>query len=177
MDDVIGAAALGDLLNLNASNIRRWTREGVLVRAEAKGTYRLYDSVKAYTRHLQKMAGGRAGFDPSIDLIGASAALKHEQAELAKTRRLILSGTVIEVTRILPVWQRFARTIRQALLAVPSRCRSRAPHWSAFDAGIVDEEIRSVLTQIGTHPPVMDDGDIDAPDETVFKPRRAVKVS
>jgi terminase small subunit / prophage DNA-packing protein len=147
-------------LNLNASNVSRWAREGVLVRAEGKNNFRLRESVQRYVKHLQEMAAGRAGHDPDVDLIGASAHLKREQAELAKTRRLILSGSLIEVQRILPVWQRTARAIRQACLAIPSRCRARLPHWSSYDAGIVEEEVRLALTDLGTNPPPFDDADL-----------------
>jgi phage terminase Nu1 subunit (DNA packaging protein) len=160
MDEFVSGAVLGDLLNLNASNVSRWAREGVLVRGDGRNNFKLRESVKAYTKHLQEMAAGRAGHDPDVDLIGASANLKHEQAELAKTRRLILSGGLIEVGHILPVWQRTARAIRQACLAIPSRCRARLPHWSAFDAQVVEEEIRQALTQLGTNPPPFEDADV-----------------
>jgi terminase small subunit / prophage DNA-packing protein len=171
--DLVSGAVLGDLLNVDTRAIQRWCRAGVIIRA-GKNNYRLRDSVRGYTKHLQEMAGGRLGHDPAVDLIGASAKLKTEQAELAKTRRLILSGSVIEVTRILPAWQRAARAIRQACLSIPSRCRWRLPHWSSYDQNTVDEEIRSVLTQLGENPPVMDDADIDAP-ESDFKPRYRMK--
>jgi phage terminase Nu1 subunit (DNA packaging protein) len=164
--DLVSSAVLGDLLNLDARAIQRWCRTGVIVRA-GKNSYKLRDSIRGYTKHLQEMAAGRAGVDPDVDLIGASATLKTEQAALARTRRLILEGGLIEVQRILPAWQRTARSIRQACLAIPSRCRSRLPHWSAHDQSVVEEEVRQFLRELVQNPPPFDDVDLDSGDSNV----------
>jgi hypothetical protein len=59
----------------------------------------------------------------------------------------IAAGKLVEVETILPTWKRAMREIRQTLLAVPGRCRARAPHWSNFDQTIVDDELRGVKRQ------------------------------
>jgi phage terminase Nu1 subunit (DNA packaging protein) len=158
--EIVTAAQLSDLLHLNADGIRRWARQGVLVKTKDGTGFKLRESVRSYCAHLQEMAAGRIGHDLDVDLIGASANLKREQAELAKTRRLILSGALIPIENVLPVWQRTARAIRQACLAIPSRCRARLPHWSSHDQMVVESEIREALTQLGTNPPPLDDADL-----------------
>jgi phage terminase Nu1 subunit (DNA packaging protein) len=158
--NICSAGALADLFGLNIRTVQALSAKGVLVKI-AHGRYDERASIKSYVAHLREQAAGRMGTDPTgPDIVSASATLKTEQAALARTRRMILEGSLIDVSRILPAWQRTARAIRQACLAIPSRCRSRLPHWSAFDAGIVEEEIREVLTQLGTNPPPFDDADV-----------------
>jgi terminase small subunit / prophage DNA-packing protein len=157
MDEVVTGTVLADLLNIGSKAMQRWARQGVLIKTADGTGFKLRESTRAYCKHLQEMAAGRAGHDPDVDLIGASANLKREQAELAKVRRMLLAGSLIEISRILPTWQRVSRSIRQAMLAIPSRCRSKLPHWSTHDQTIVENEIRDALTTLGTSPPPIDD--------------------
>jgi phage terminase Nu1 subunit (DNA packaging protein) len=47
-------------------------------------------------------------------------------------------------------WSGVLRTVRAGMFAVPSRAAQRLPHLSAHDLGVIDSEVRGVLTEVET---------------------------
>ena len=59
-----------------------------------------------------------------------------------------LRGELVEAAAVKAEWS-VRRTIRAAMLAVPSRIAARLPHLAAHDVAEIDAEIRPVLTDLG----------------------------
>jgi phage terminase Nu1 subunit (DNA packaging protein) len=143
MEEFMSAKELGDLLGLGLPVIRKYKRQGVITKAK-HGQYNVRESVRSYCGYLREQSTGRLGRNKNIDLASSAARLKDTQRQQIEMRMAIAARKLVEVETILPTWKRAMREIRQTLLAVPGRCRARAPHWSNFDQTIVDDELPGV---------------------------------
>lgn len=88
--------------------------------------------------------------------------LEHARRRLARAnadRRELevqkIRGELLAADAVAAEWSAILRSVRAGVLAVVSRVRSRLPHLSVHDAGVIDREIRDALTALGTG----DDGD------------------
>ena len=97
--DLVSGTVLGDLLNLDSRAIQRWCRAGAIVRA-GKDSYKLRDSVRCYTKHLQEMAAGRVGTDPD-----AAPAPKPQSAPLIAAHVVPTPAAPAGVTAATPIAQ------------------------------------------------------------------------
>ncbi len=76
-----------------------------------------------------------------------------KQLALASMRELDLAkrrGEVLDADAVASEWAGILRTVRAAMLAVPSRVRAALPHLTASDVGVIDAELRAALTALGT---------------------------
>jgi phage terminase Nu1 subunit (DNA packaging protein) len=72
------------------------------------------------------------------------------QADLAEIKAAKLRGELIEAAVVEAEWSGVLRTVRAAMLAVPSRVAQRLPHPSKHDVAEIDNEVRAVLIEVGT---------------------------
>ena len=71
------------------------------------------------------------------------------QADLAVIKARKLSGELVEAAEVEREWAGVLRTVRSAVLAIPSRCAARLPHLTAADVCEIDAEVRAVLIEVG----------------------------
>ncbi len=146
------AGELAKLFGIQPRAIQALAAKGAVARA-THGRYRRDDSIRTYCTHLRESAAGRLAREGGDDVLSASAGLKIEQTMLARARRRVLEGAVIDVERLQPLWTRHARVVRASVLAIPSRARAALPHLSAFDAAKIEEITRDALTDLAQKAP------------------------
>ncbi len=78
------------------------------------------------------------------------ARLAAAQAEIAELKAAQLRGELRDAGAVRAEWSDILRTVRAGRLAVPPRFAARLPHLTAFDISEIDQEVRAVLTEIGT---------------------------
>src|SRR5258705_11395366 len=82
-------------------------------------------------------------------LHGARTRKEHALATLRELEVRRRQGELVEAVAVEREWAGIVRQVRAAMLAVPSRVRSRLPHLTAHDAGVLDEEVRAALAALG----------------------------
>ncbi len=132
-------------LNLATSQVRTKTVDGVLVKA-GRARWDVRRSTAAYIARLQEHAA-RAGRPPDggDDLRAEKLRLTRAQADKEETRVKRESGDLVEVAAVSREWSNLMRDVRNALLAVPSRCGAALPHLTATDIATLDREIKKAL--------------------------------
>jgi phage terminase Nu1 subunit (DNA packaging protein) len=70
------------------------------------------------------------------------ARLAAAQADLAELKAKKLSGELVEAAAVEAEWSAILRSVRAAMLAVPSRVAQRLPHLTAHDVAEIDREVR-----------------------------------
>jgi phage terminase Nu1 subunit (DNA packaging protein) len=143
---------IADLFGLSISMVRTKAREGVFVRSR-RGRYDVAACIRAYVPRLREMAS-RAG--PGSKSTGATADLNAEklrltraQADKEETRVARERGEFVPAADVTREWSNVLRDVRNALLAVPSRCGASLPHLTATDVATMEKEIRSSLEGLG----------------------------
>lgn len=138
-------AQISDFLGLASSRIRTLARDGVFVRS-GRGQFDVAASVKRYVARLQEGAA-RAGrpAEGGDDLKAEKLRLTRAQADKEETRVKRESGDLVESGEVTRQWAAILLDVRNALLAVPSRCGAVLPHLTATDTATLDREIRKVL--------------------------------
>lgn len=71
------------------------------------------------------------------------------QADLAELKAARMRGELVEAVAVEAEWSGILRTVRAAMLAVPSRVAARLPHLSKHDVAEIDAEVRAALGEIG----------------------------
>ena len=56
---------------------------------------------------------------------------------------------LVDAEAVAREWAAIVRTARAAVLALPSRIRSRLPHLTAHDGQVLEEEVRAALAALG----------------------------
>lgn len=138
-------AALSQFLGLVTSQIRTKTRDGILTKT-GPGRWDVRASVKSYVAQLQVHAS-RAGRPPDggDDLKAEKLRLTRAQADKEETRVKREAGDLVEAAAVTRGWSNLLRDMRNALLAVPSRCGAALPHLTATDIATIDREIKKAL--------------------------------
>lgn len=142
-----GAVSLQTLANLfdcDVRTIQNLAKDGVVIKA-GRGEYVLAASIRNYVRHLRGVAAGRTGSDESIDAITEGAKLKREQRRNYELKNAILEGQAVRIEDIQPAWARVARTLRAAVLAIPSKTRYSLPHMTPEDQSVLEQICRDQL--------------------------------
>jgi phage terminase Nu1 subunit (DNA packaging protein) len=71
--------------------------------------------------------------------------LLKEQAEWTRLKNARLAGDLVDAKTAQDQWLSCMFRLRSALLAIPTRVQQLAPHLSAADIAVLDQEIRSAL--------------------------------
>ncbi|SEN57909.1 Phage DNA packaging protein, Nu1 subunit of terminase [Gemmobacter aquatilis] len=143
--DERGMAAL---MRLSLSQVRTKAREGLFVRS-GRGRYDVAESLGRYIEHLRSVAS-RSGGRPSAvgdadDLRAEKLRLTRAQADKEETRVARERGELVPADAVTREWASLLRDLRNALLAVPSRCGATLGHLTATDIATIDHEIRTAL--------------------------------
>ena len=77
------------------------------------------------------------------------ARLLAAQAATAELKLAHQRGALLDAAAVEAEWSAMLRSVRAAMLAVPSRVASRLPHLTAHDISELDLEIREALTSLG----------------------------
>ena len=111
MSDEIASAELQRLLGINKSALSEFAQDGIVVRGEKRGTYKLEASVSGYCQHLREQAAGRGGED------GASvrARLGAAQADLAAEKVKAMRGETLPTAEVGGVPVKLASELRATL--------------------------------------------------------------
>jgi len=70
------------------------------------------------------------------------------QADLVALRVARQRGELLNVGEVERKWSGILTGVRSGVLAAPSRIGARLPHLSADDVGMIDAELRAVLTDV-----------------------------
>ncbi|WP_192931196.1 terminase small subunit [Gemmobacter serpentinus] len=143
--DERGMAAL---TRLSLPQVRTKAREGLFVRS-GRGRYDVAESIGRYIEQLRSVAsrsGGRpaAGGDTD-DLRAEKLRLTRAQADKEEARVARERGELVPADAVSREWAGILRDLRNALLAVPSRCGAGLPHLTSTDIATLDREIRTAL--------------------------------
>ncbi|RJL07157.1 DNA packaging protein [Paracoccus aestuarii] len=138
-------AEIAAFLNLATSQVRTKTIDGILVKA-GRARWDVRRSTAGYIARLQQHAS-RAGRPPDggDDLKAEKLRLTRAQADKEETRVRREAGELVEAAAVTREWSNLLRDVRNALLAVPSRCGAALPHLTATDIATLDREIRKAL--------------------------------
>lgn len=105
---------------------------------------RMYDAkatVQAYCSYLrrQRSAPGHVS-DERARLLAA-------QADGHELKNAATRGELVDARQVEAEWSNTLRSLRAAMIAVPSRVRQRLPGLSPAEVATIDAEIRSALTE------------------------------
>lgn len=135
------------LMRLSLSQVRTKAREGVFTRC-GRGRYDVAESVGRYIEHLRSVAS-RVGATPPggspDELKAEKLRLTRAQADKEETRVARERGELVPADAVSREWAGILRDLRNALLAVPSRCGAGLPHLTSTDIATLDREIRTAL--------------------------------
>ena len=134
---------LADWFGLSPVNVTLLARDGILPKA-ARGRYNAVDCIRAYCAHLRAGASGRmlpgAVSDERARLLAA-------QADGHELRNAATRGELVDARQVEAEWSNTLRSLRAAMIAVPSRVRQRLPGLSPAEVAAIDAEIRRALTE------------------------------
>ncbi|MTH35762.1 DNA packaging protein [Paracoccus limosus] len=144
-------AELSSFLGITASRTRTLARDGALVKS-GRGRFDVRASVLSYTARMREAAGRAgnpaAGADPDA-LKAEKLRLTRAQADKEEARVQRERGELVEAAAVTREWASILRDLRNALLAVPSRCGAGLPHLTATDVATIDNEILRALEGLG----------------------------
>lgn len=144
---VLSESEMAVLLGLTANRVRVITRDGRLVKV-APGRWDVRASLPLYLDRLRTLAARAgapaAGGDPDA-LKAEKLRLTRAQADKEETRVARERGELVSADAVSREWAGILRDLRNALLAVPSRCGAGLPHLTSTDIATIDREIRLAL--------------------------------
>jgi phage terminase Nu1 subunit (DNA packaging protein) len=71
------------------------------------------------------------------------------QADKVELGNAAARGRMLDAGQVESEWSAVLRTVCAGMLAVPSRCGARLPHFSPHDIAEIEIEVRAVLTELG----------------------------
>jgi phage terminase Nu1 subunit (DNA packaging protein) len=160
---------LASAFGVSDRSIREFADRGIIEKV-GRGKYKLLQSVRLYTAHLREVAAGRGGEAGVLDLTAERVRHAKEQADNLALKNAALRRDLVPVADVEREWITVARQIRSGVMAVPSRVRQSLPHLTAYDADVIDREIRDALTGLGEH-----DGDHEIALGGLVQPDAATK--
>lgn len=140
MDGEITSTSLQCLLGIGKSVLSDLVADGIVVRGEKRGTYKLEASVSRYCAHLRSMAAGRGGEAG----VSARERLGQAQAMLAETKAKQLAGELIEVAEVETFQRGKLKAFRNRILAIPHRVKDLTARQNAA----MTQELRAALDEL-----------------------------
>ena len=142
MDTLVSQSVLADLFGVTPPRINQLVNEGVI--AKDGRQYSLRECTRAYCAHLRAR-------HPGISSPGAvsdeRARLLAAQADGHELKNAATRGELIDARQVEAEWSNTLRSLRAAMIAVPSRVRQRLPGLSPAEVATIDAEIRAALTE------------------------------
>lgn len=145
---VMDESQMARLLGVTANRVRTLQRDGLLAKA-GPGRWDVRASLGLYLERLRTIAAragapAACGGDPDA-LRAEKLRLTRAQADKEETRVQRERGELVPADAVEREWSSLARDVRNALLAVPSRCGAGLPHLTATDVATIEREIRKAL--------------------------------
>jgi phage terminase Nu1 subunit (DNA packaging protein) len=139
---------LAQLIGVSPRTIRDLAERGVIKRDGRD--FPMPKSVQSYCEHLRRAAHGKRGDGAASATASEKTRLVKLQADAMEAKNRLASGRLLDSAEVLAGWSEILRRVRAAVLAAPSRCAARRPHWDVADVAALDDELRRVLTELGT---------------------------
>lgn len=137
---------MGRVLGITARQVRNLADRGVLPR-EGDDRYPVETVVQKYCSYLRAAAQARGG-DSAAAAADERARLSRARAQLAEAKNGVILGELVKADEVQSTWSGIVRTVRAAMLAVPSRVASRVPDLTPHHVREIDAEIRAALTEL-----------------------------
>ena len=139
---------LAVLLGIGASRVRTLARDTIFVRA-SRGRFDVRASLSRYLDHLRTVAAriGRPS-DDNDDLKAEKLRLVRAQATTAEQKARLAAGEMVAAADVQRDWSNILRDVRNAMLAVPSRCGAALPHFTGHDLTTITTEISTALESL-----------------------------
>jgi terminase small subunit / prophage DNA-packing protein len=143
----VTAARLEFYTGMSRQRLHRYIKQGVIER-NADGTFPHPAALHSLIEHLSETAAGRGGAGGVATLTAERARLAREQADAAAFKNARERNEFIPAADVERAWSAECSSIRNRLLAIPSALPMRLPHLTRVDLDIVDDEIRTALTEL-----------------------------
>lgn len=140
---LIDRARLAGAFGISDRRLMQLIADGTVARVKP-GTYDLLASVRNYCERLRKAPERQGG----SGVTEQRERLLKAQAEAQEAKNAIVMGDYVPAADVERVWSELLRKIRSGILAVPARVRQIVPTLTAHDAGLIDRELRDVLTAL-----------------------------
>jgi phage terminase Nu1 subunit (DNA packaging protein) len=147
-DDDVSGAELARLWGVSDRLIRDMAKAGIVVRV-GRGRYAREKSTQRYCEQLRKAATQRGNPASLEDLRAAKLRLATEQADKLAIANAARRNELLEAAEVEREWSDILRTVSAGMLTVPARVGARLPDLGRHAIGIIDEEIRARLTDLG----------------------------
>jgi terminase small subunit / prophage DNA-packing protein len=147
-DDEVSGAELARLWGVSDRTVREVTKAGIAVRV-GRGRYARDASTRRYCEHLRKAAAQRGDPTSLEDLRAAKLRLATEQADKLAIANARERGELLAASEVEREWSDILRMVSAGMLTVPARVGARLPDLGRHDIGVIDEEIRERLTELG----------------------------
>lgn len=143
---VMNAEQLASLLGVSHQTVRT-----AAVKL-SRGQFDVAATLRQYLDRLREHAAraGRPSASSDTEALRAEKLrLTRAQADKEEARVRREQGELVEAAAVTREWSNLLRDLRNALLAVPSRCGASLPHLTATDVATIDNEIRRALEALG----------------------------
>ena len=138
---ILRTAELATLLGVTPRRVNQLAKEGVAVKV-APGQF---DGPKSIANFVESKTVGEGAKAAALDLNAEKARLAKLQADGHEIKNQSLRGDLVEADAVAREWADILRRVRAAVMAVPSRVRSRNAALSATDIETMDRELRDAL--------------------------------
>lgn len=130
---------LAKLLGLPESRLRH------LVHSGQHGQYETVASIRAVVADLAARAARQMA---SPELQAEKLRLAAANARKVELHNLRTEGALVPAVEVEREWADVLRTLRAAILALPSRAAARLGHLTPHDLAALDEEVRGILEEL-----------------------------
>lgn len=147
-ENPVSADELGKLLGVSGRQVRSHAAAGIIPKTK-RGRYRISEAVPAYCAHQRKLIVGKGGDTAAIAGATERARLAKEQANSVALKNAVARGALLDAAAVEREWTSVLAGVRAGVLAASSRIGQRLPHLPRGDIAEIDEELRTVLTELG----------------------------
>jgi terminase small subunit / prophage DNA-packing protein len=142
----VSATELADLLGVSKKTIAAWATSGVVART-AHGRYDLRASIRGFAKHARERdRGGDVAAVASVAMERAGLlAVQRKRAEHEFEKEC---GKLIDADEFREAMTVVCRGLKVHFLQIPRRVRGQAAHFTDQDIRLVDEEVRTALSEV-----------------------------
>lgn len=145
------AAELAAVLGLTRARIYQLASDAVLLKTESDN-FELADSVQRYIAQLQRNAVTEEDIKIDKAKRASEATIKAAKAQIIKMEVQELKGELHRAEDVQAFADEYDYTVRNALLALPSRIAMDAAHKSATEVSvIVRQEVHKIMKELSEH--------------------------
>lgn len=144
--DTVGVNEMGIACAMNAREVRRYAKDGVMVK-NGKGRIFFLPSLRNYIQNIRSRAASHVD-NQGNSAVAENIALKNVHRQLAELKLKREAGELISVDEVKEAWEQLAIGTRQLFLSLPSRIAFDLPHLSAHDNEVIERNVRSALEEV-----------------------------